>query len=144
LRQVIHPIFPPLRQQYDVLAAQRVLLSAQSVAAQMRDFADGDAHVVQEESGLLGAAAAAALIAVRLQTDAVSGTIQALREGQLASSLVVTPLVEDTPCIICQEGMTAGEDSCSLACRHSFHPRCLSRWLSFRPVCPLCMLAIDV
>ena len=125
-------------------AAQRVLLSAQHIAAQMRAIGDGGAAAADEDPHVLGAAAAAALVAVRLQTEAVSGTIQLLREGQLANSLVVSDLVDETPCIICQEVMAAGDDACVLPCRHSFHPRCLSRWLSFRPVCPLCMLAIDI
>jgi hypothetical protein len=125
-------------------SAQRVLLSAQQVAAQMRALGDGDVAAADEDSGLLGAAAAAALIAVRQQTDAVSGTIQSLREGQFASTLMESPLEDEAPCIICQELMAVGDGACALPCRHSFHPRCLSRWLSFRPVCPLCMLVVDV
>ena len=125
-------------------AAQRVLLSAQHVAAQMRAIGDGGPAASDDDSNLLGAAAAAALIAVRQQTEAVSGTIQSLREGQLANSLEVSALEVETPCIICQEVMAAGDSACALPCRHSFHPRCLSRWLSFRPVCPLCMLAVDL
>ncbi len=121
-----------------------MLLSAQHVAAHMRALGDGDAVVADADSSLLGAAAAAALIAVRQQTDAVSGTIQALREGHLASTLVETPLEHEAPCIICQDVMAAGDSACALPCSHSFHPRCLSRWLSFRPVCPLCILAVDL
>ncbi len=121
-----------------------MLLSAQHVAAQIRAFGDVEAVMVDEDSGAMGAAAAAALLAVRQQTDVVSGTIQCLREGQYANSLVVTPLQEEAKCIICQEVMDAGDDSCALPCNHSFHPRCLSRWLSFRPVCPLCKLEVGV
>jgi len=122
-------------------AAHRVLQSAQLIAAQMRALGDAAAD---DDSHVLGVAAAAALLAVRQQSDAVSGTIQSLREGQLSEALAVTPLLEESPCIICQDVMTAGEGACELPCRHSFHPRCLSRWLSFRPVCPLCMLAVDL
>ena len=122
-------------------AAHRVLLSAQLIAAQMRALGDAAAD---DDSHVLGVAAAAALLAVRQQSDAVSGTIQSLREGQLSEALAVTPLQQESPCIICQDVMTEGEGACELPCRHSFHPRCLSRWLSFRPVCPLCMLAVDL
>ncbi len=110
----------------------------------MRALGDGEAAAADEDSGMLGAAAAAALIAVRQQTDVVSGTIQSLREGHLANTLVETPLEDEAQCIICQEMMAAGDSACALPCRHAFHPRCLSRWLSFRPVCPLCMLAVDI
>jgi hypothetical protein len=121
-----------------------VLLSAQHVALQMRTFGDGGAIDVDGDASVLGAAAAAALHAVRQQTENVSDTIQSLREGQLANSLVVTALDEDATCIICQEAMIAGDDACALPCHHAFHPRCLSRWLSFRPVCPLCKLEVDL
>jgi hypothetical protein len=138
-----HPL-PLLTTTPPPTAAHRVLQSAQLIAAQMRALGDGSAAAAEDDPHMLGVAAAAALIAVRQQSDVVSGTIQSLREGQLSDALVVTPLHDDSPCIICQELMVAGEGACELPCRHSFHPRCLSRWLSFRPVCPLCMLAVDL
>ena len=41
-------------------------------------------------------------------------------------------------CSICYEGINGTTGHCTLSCTHSFHIRCLTRWSSENPNCPLC------
>lgn len=41
-------------------------------------------------------------------------------------------------CSICYEGIDGTTGHCTLSCKHSFHIRCLTRWSSENPNCPLC------
>lgn len=47
-------------------------------------------------------------------------------------------------CVVCQDGMVAGETNGTLMlrCDHGnlFHERCLARWFREQKVCPLCKL----
>ncbi|XP_069001878.1 E3 ubiquitin-protein ligase TTC3 isoform X2 [Embiotoca jacksoni] len=43
----------------------------------------------------------------------------------------------EDPCIICHEDMSP-EDTSVLACRHSFHDKCIRSWLKEQSTCPTC------
>ncbi|XP_078447649.1 RING-H2 finger protein ATL77-like [Wolffia australiana] len=42
------------------------------------------------------------------------------------------------PCAICLEDFEMGEEVATLRCCHSFHARCIARWLTQSNNCPLC------
>ncbi|XP_077117399.1 RING finger protein 11-like [Ranitomeya variabilis] len=50
----------------------------------------------------------------------------------------VTPEEETQSCVICMTEYEIGEQVIVLPCDHSFHQDCISRWLHYNPLCPLC------
>ena len=45
------------------------------------------------------------------------------------------------PCIQCQSIQDTKQNDCQIAwgvCNHTFHNHCISKWITNRPVCPLC------
>lgn len=43
-------------------------------------------------------------------------------------------------CSICQDNCREGQKLRTIAaCGHQYHSECLERWLTYRPLCPLCM-----
>jgi hypothetical protein len=45
---------------------------------------------------------------------------------------------EGAECSICSTRMEAGEDAMVTPCSHSFHAKCLTRWMEIEMMCPLC------
>ena len=48
------------------------------------------------------------------------------------------PAVRQSGCVICHEDFQLDDEICRLACCHTFHAACVSRWLAIKASCPLC------
>jgi len=46
-------------------------------------------------------------------------------------------------CMVCFETFEAGESMRTLPCLHSFHRKCIDRWLSRSKKCPVCNTRVD-
>ena len=47
-------------------------------------------------------------------------------------------------CSVCLEPMRLGDAALTLACRHTFHGRCILPWLVRSACCPLCKVAVKL
>lgn len=47
-------------------------------------------------------------------------------------------------CLICQEDMRQRQQRTLLTCGHSFHKKCIMRWLPSHPTCPICRENVQV
>ena len=46
-------------------------------------------------------------------------------------------------CSICLEGFEEGQRMRCLPCAHSFHARCIRKWIQINPSCPECKTMCD-
>jgi hypothetical protein len=51
---------------------------------------------------------------------------------------------EEEECSICATALTTECDVKDLKCRHDFHVKCISDWLSINSTCPLCRTDLSV
>lgn len=46
-------------------------------------------------------------------------------------------------CTICRDSFTDGTKISELNCEHIFHPECISEWMKYKQVCPVCRSNVD-
>lgn len=44
----------------------------------------------------------------------------------------------DDICVFCQEDFAIGNKCCTLKCSHTYHKKCLEKWVIINTKCPLC------
>lgn len=47
------------------------------------------------------------------------------------------------PCCICLEKINMGDEIVALVCAHTFHQRCIRKWLEVNGKCPLCKISVE-
>ena len=99
-------------------------------------------------SGVVTQQQLVALTAMAGAASAMCRGSSGLSDAQIAalprSTYVHGDVHGDVPaCVICHEGYTSGEKLCRLPCSHTYHARCIAKWLSIRRVCPMCRCAVS-
>jgi len=83
--------------------------------------------------------------AISQSLDEASGTPQKATSKQFletiqqaGSTVAETDIVKQDSCPICDETLVVTEGILRLPCKHVFHDKCLSPWLSDHNTCPIC------
>jgi len=73
--------------------------------------------------------------------------VQKYREKRAAKKIFIKKRTNkkiDENCVICFEKMNDKERKYILHCNHSYHKKCISRWLHENVTCPLCNLPLKL